>query len=58
VKQYLTFNGKKDLKEAMKHFYEKLREAENCPDIQYIFISHLDESEKDAYHHFEFYDTL
>lgn len=44
VKHYLTFNVKKDLKEAMKHFYEKLREAENSKDIKYIFITHLDEA--------------
>jgi hypothetical protein len=58
VKHYLNFNETKDLKEAMKNFYLKLREAENLQDIQYILITHLDPKLSDSYANFEFYETL
>jgi len=58
VKHYMTFNTRKDLKEAMKSFYDKLREAENLPDIETILISHLDKEGHQDYEHFDFYDTL
>jgi len=57
VKHYLTFNVEKDLKEVMKNFYDKLREAENLP-IKTILISFLDKEHKETYSNSDYYDTL
>lgn len=57
MKHYLTFNAEKDLKEVMKNFYDKLREAENLP-IQTILITFLDTTRKETYRNPDYYDTL